>query len=275
MVVPPATIELVIPPSRPTLALTLTEHGSCPEMHPQHCRIAGAAGAGPDSASERRFGLPKSGIRYRVAALGPMVTVQPHGKQIDPQVDWQEWADTLKSAGLPHYCEHAMRQWPSLGPTCAAVLLCRPRAAPAGAGCRPGLGPPYDRVGRQSHESTTPKPTRNHRAHAVPRRADARHAARQLDQRWRPWRLVPRHEPSMRTWVRFIYLKPAMSAHLPAASRHCHRLLAKAQPKRPAPMRGLTGCLRGPRPSTAAFRLAGADGGEEAADGSGRSFQRG
>jgi hypothetical protein len=24
------------------------------------------------------------------------------------------------------------------------------------------------------------------------------HAARQLDQRWRPWRLVPRHEPSIR-----------------------------------------------------------------------------
>ena len=45
------------------------------------------------------------------------------------------------------------------------------------------------------------------------------HAARQLDQRRRPWRLVPRHEPSMRNYVRFMCSSPAISTHLLAASR--------------------------------------------------------
>jgi hypothetical protein len=55
-----------------------------------------------------------------------------------------------------------------------AALSCRPRAAPAGAGCWLAQGPPRDRVGHQPHEPRTPKPTRNHRAHAVLRRADVR-----------------------------------------------------------------------------------------------------
>jgi hypothetical protein len=64
------------------------------------------------------------------------------------------------------------------------------------------------------------------------------HAARQLDQRWRPWRLAPRHEPSMRICVRFMYLNPATSGNLPATSRRCHGLLAKLS-QVPSTMRGL------------------------------------
>jgi len=56
-----------------------------------------------------------------------------------------------------------------LGHVPGAALLCKPRAAPAGAGCWLAPEPPCDRVGHQSHESRTPRPTRNHRAHAVPR----------------------------------------------------------------------------------------------------------
>jgi hypothetical protein len=49
-----------------------------------------------------------------------------------------------------------------------AALPCKPRAAPAGAGCWLAPGPPCDRAGHQPHESRTPTPTRSHPAHVVP-----------------------------------------------------------------------------------------------------------
>jgi hypothetical protein len=52
------------------------------------------------------------------------------------------------------------------------------------------------------------------------------HAARQLDQRRRLWRLVPRHESSMGSYVRFMHLKQAMSANILAAPRRRDPLLA-------------------------------------------------
>jgi hypothetical protein len=48
-------------PLRPALALTPAEDESCPEIHPQHRRIAGAADTGPDTGSERRFEAPQTG----------------------------------------------------------------------------------------------------------------------------------------------------------------------------------------------------------------------
>jgi len=53
------------------------------------------------------------------------------------------------------------------------------------------------------------------------------HAPRQLDQWRRPWRRVPRHEPSMRNYIRFIWLDPAISAYLLAASQRRYPLLAE------------------------------------------------
>ena len=72
------------------------------------------------------------------------------------------------------------------------------RAAPVDTGCWLAPGPPCDRVGHQPHEPTTPKPTRNHPLMSFPGEQMPGHAARQFDQRWRPWRLVPHYEPSMR-----------------------------------------------------------------------------
>jgi hypothetical protein len=45
------------------------------------------------------------------------------------------------------------------------------------------------------------------------------HAARQLDQRRCPWRLIPRHEPSVRNYVRLVCSDPVISIYLLAASR--------------------------------------------------------
>jgi hypothetical protein len=44
-------------------------------------------------------------------------------------------------------------------------------------------------------------------------------AARQLDQRRRSWRLVTRHEPSMRNYVRYMCLNPAISMRLLGPAR--------------------------------------------------------
>ena len=38
-----------------------------------------------------------------------LVFCQPNGRPVDPRADWQEWADILKSAGVPHLGVHAMR----------------------------------------------------------------------------------------------------------------------------------------------------------------------
>lgn len=38
-----------------------------------------------------------------------LVFCQPNGRPVDPRADWQEWADILKSAGIPHLGVHAMR----------------------------------------------------------------------------------------------------------------------------------------------------------------------
>jgi integrase len=38
-----------------------------------------------------------------------LVFCQPNGRPIDPRADWQEWADILAEAGLPHLGVHAMR----------------------------------------------------------------------------------------------------------------------------------------------------------------------
>jgi len=52
------------------------------------------------------------------------------------------------------------------------------------------------------------------------------HATRQLDQRRRPWRLVPRHEPSMRSYVRLMCFDPVICAHILAVSHRRDPLLA-------------------------------------------------
>jgi site-specific recombinase XerD len=38
-----------------------------------------------------------------------LVFCQPNGRPIGQRADWQEWADILKAAGLPHHGVHAMR----------------------------------------------------------------------------------------------------------------------------------------------------------------------
>lgn len=38
-----------------------------------------------------------------------LVFCQPNGRPVDPRADWQEWADILKAAGIPHLGVHAMR----------------------------------------------------------------------------------------------------------------------------------------------------------------------
>jgi site-specific recombinase XerD len=38
-----------------------------------------------------------------------LVFCQPDGQPIDPRGDWQEWADILKAAGVPHHGVHAAR----------------------------------------------------------------------------------------------------------------------------------------------------------------------
>ena len=48
-----------------------------------------------------------------------LVFCQWNGKPVDPRQDWQEWTDTLKAAGLPHYRLHAMRH------STATILLDR------------------------------------------------------------------------------------------------------------------------------------------------------
>jgi hypothetical protein len=53
------------------------------------------------------------------------------------------------------------------------------------------------------------------------------HAARQLDQRRRPWRLVPRHEPSMRKLSSTRASQLGNGSRLLAASRTRDRLLAE------------------------------------------------
>jgi hypothetical protein len=72
------------------------------------------------------------------------------------------------------------------------------------------------------------------------------HATRQLDQRRRPWRRVPRHKPSMRSYVRLMCLDRAICVHLLAVSRPCDPLLAKevAVPAGPAAAqaRSAAGC---------------------------------
>jgi hypothetical protein len=62
------------------------------------------------------------------------------------------------------------------------------------------------------------------------------HAACQLDQRRRPWRLVPRYEPSMRRYVRLMCLDSASCVHLLAVSRRCDPLLAKGVAARGGPV---------------------------------------
>jgi hypothetical protein len=109
----------------------------------------------------------------------------------------------------------------------AAALPCKPRAAPAGAGWRPA----------QDHFVIASATGFTHPGHSGPPGAIALvslpgeqvpgHAARQLDQWRRPWRLVPRHEPSMRNYVRFMCSGPATCAHLVAVSRRRDPLLAK------------------------------------------------
>jgi integrase len=52
--------------------------------------------------------------RERLAAANvwedhDLVWCQPNGRPIDPRADWQEWADILAAAGLPHFGVHAMR----------------------------------------------------------------------------------------------------------------------------------------------------------------------
>jgi site-specific recombinase XerD len=38
-----------------------------------------------------------------------VVFAQENGRPLDPRADWQEWADILAAAGLPHHGVHAMR----------------------------------------------------------------------------------------------------------------------------------------------------------------------
>ncbi|HSS90017.1 MAG TPA: tyrosine-type recombinase/integrase [Streptosporangiaceae bacterium] len=38
-----------------------------------------------------------------------LVFCQPNGRPVGQRADWQEWADILKAAGLPHHGVHAMR----------------------------------------------------------------------------------------------------------------------------------------------------------------------
>ena len=38
-----------------------------------------------------------------------LVFCQPNGRPIGPRADWQEWADILSAAGIPHQGVHAMR----------------------------------------------------------------------------------------------------------------------------------------------------------------------
>ena len=38
-----------------------------------------------------------------------LVFCQPNGRPIGPRADWQEWADILDAAGIPHQGVHAMR----------------------------------------------------------------------------------------------------------------------------------------------------------------------
>jgi integrase len=52
--------------------------------------------------------------RERLAAANlwedsDLVFCQPNGRPVDPRADWQEWADILKAAGVPHLGVHAMR----------------------------------------------------------------------------------------------------------------------------------------------------------------------
>jgi len=49
----------------------------------------------------------------------------------------------------------------------------------------------------------------------------------QLDQWRRPWRLVPRHESSMRSYVRLMCFNLAIYIHLLAVSAHRDSLLTK------------------------------------------------
>jgi site-specific recombinase XerD len=46
-----------------------------------------------------------------------LVFCQPTGAPIDPRRDWGEWADILKTAGLPHHGVHAARH------TAATLLM--------------------------------------------------------------------------------------------------------------------------------------------------------
>ena len=72
------------------------------------------------------------------------------------------------------------------------------------------------------------------------------HAACQLDQRRRPWRLVPCHEPNMRRYVRLMSFEPAICVHLLGASRRCDALPAKEVAARGGPaaarVKGSGGC---------------------------------
>jgi site-specific recombinase XerD len=38
-----------------------------------------------------------------------LVFCGPDGRPVDPRDDWQEWADILKTAGVPHHGVHAAR----------------------------------------------------------------------------------------------------------------------------------------------------------------------
>jgi hypothetical protein len=55
-----------------------------------------------------------------------------------------------------------------------AAQSCKSRAVPVGAGCWRAPEPPCGCVGRRTLEPRTPTPTRSHRSHVAPRRADAR-----------------------------------------------------------------------------------------------------
>jgi hypothetical protein len=93
-----------------------------------------------------------------------------------------------------------------------AALPWKPRAAPVGAGCQHGPGPTCDHFGHRLDGSRTPRPTRNHRALVpLPRQQMPDHAARQLDERRHPRRLVPCHDPSMRNCVRYDWFSSAVS----------------------------------------------------------------
>jgi site-specific recombinase XerD len=46
-----------------------------------------------------------------------LVFAQPNGRPIDPRRDWDDWAELLKAAGLPHHRVHAARH------TAATLLL--------------------------------------------------------------------------------------------------------------------------------------------------------